>query len=58
MLVNLAVRGPGNLGVCHGELPVEQEAVLLLTAGERLSFECVVLNVVDSFLNLALVASV
>jgi hypothetical protein len=56
MLTNLATCGAMNLGIRYGQLPVEQEAVLFLKPREASSFECVVLDVVDSFLDLALVA--
>ena len=56
MLADLAARGAVDPGVGHGQLPVEQEAILLLQAGEASPFEGVVLDVVDAFLDLPLVA--
>jgi hypothetical protein len=54
MLANLVARGTVNPDIRHRQLRVGQEAVLFLKAAEALSFECVILDVVDSFLDLAL----
>src|ERR1700733_9966317 len=56
MLAHLAASRAVDPGVSHGQLPVEQELVLFLQAGEASPFECVVLNVVDALLDLTLVA--
>jgi hypothetical protein len=54
MLANLAACAAVNLDIHYRQLRVRQEAVLFLKAGEALSFEYVILDVVDSFLDLAL----
>ena len=56
MLANLTARGAVDSGVGHGQLPVEQEAVLFLQAGESSPLERVVLNVIDALLDLPFVA--
>jgi hypothetical protein len=50
MLANLTARGAMDSGVGHSQLPVEQEAVLFLQAGESSPLERVVLNVIDALL--------
>ena len=56
VLADLTARGAVDPGVGHGQLPVQQEAVLLLQAGEASPLEGIVLNVVDTLLDLPLVA--
>src|SRR5271157_1324877 len=56
MLADLATRSAVDSGVGHGQLPLEQKQILFLQAGEPSPFQCVVLDVVDTFLDLSLVA--
>jgi hypothetical protein len=58
MFADLAARGAVDPGVGDGQLPVQQEDILLLQAGEASCLEGIILDVVDGLLDLPLVAGV
>ena len=55
MLADLTARGAMDPGVGDGQLPVQQEGILLLQAGEASCLEGIALDVVDAFFDLPLV---
>jgi hypothetical protein len=55
MLADLAAGGAMDPGVGDGQLPVQQEGVLLLQAGEASRLEGIALDVVDALFDLPLV---
>ena len=55
MVADLTARGAVDPGVGNGQLPVQQEGVLLLQAGEASALQGIVLGIVDTFLDLPLV---
>ena len=55
MLADLTASGAMNPGVGNGQLPVQQEGILLLQAGEASCLQGIALDVVDAFFDLPLV---
>ena len=53
MLTYLKARRAVDARVGHGQLPLAQEAVLLLQAGENPPFEGIVLSIADTVLDLS-----